>query len=44
MKTVANQLLDWWQDLKQDALLAILEGIFSMTGTENKKFVDVHFP
>lgn len=42
MKTVANQLLDWWQDLKQDALLAILEGIFSMTGTENKKFVDGH--
>lgn len=42
MQTVANQLLDWWADLKQDSLLAILEGVFSMTGAENKKFVDGH--
>lgn len=42
MKTVANQLLDWWEDLKQDSLLAILEGIFSMTKSEDKKFVDGH--
>ena len=42
MRTVANQLLDWWADLKQDELLAILEGVFSMSGTENKKFVDAH--
>ncbi|MSS77384.1 phage coat protein [Anaerococcus sp. AGMB00486] len=42
MRTVANQLLDWWADLKQDSLLAIIEGIFSMTGGENKKFVDTH--
>lgn len=42
MRTVANQLLDWWADLKQDSLLAILEGIFSMTKAEDKKFVDGH--
>lgn len=42
MKTVANQLLDWWEDLKQNSLLAILEGIFSMAKTEDKKFVDGH--
>lgn len=42
MKTVANQLLDWWADLKQDSLLAILEGIFSMSKAEDKKFVDGH--
>lgn len=42
MRTVANQLLDWWADLKQDSLLAILEGIFSMTKSEDKKFVDGH--
>lgn len=42
MKTVANQLLDWWEKLKQDSLLAILEGIFSMSKAEDKKFVDGH--
>ena len=42
MKTVANQLLDWWEDLKQNSLLAILEGIFSMSKAEDKKFVDGH--
>lgn len=42
MKPVANQILDWWADLKQDSLLAILEGIFKMTGANNKKFVDEH--
>lgn len=42
MQSVANQILDWWADLKQDSLLAILEGIFKMTAGENKKFVDTH--
>ncbi len=42
MEPVANQILDWWADLKQDSLLAILEGIFKMTGGNNRKFVDQH--
>lgn len=42
MQSVANQILDWWADLKQDSLLAILEGIFKMTTGNNKKFVDEH--
>ena len=42
MQSVANQILDWWADLKQGSLLAILEGIFKMTGGNNKKFVDAH--
>lgn len=42
MQSVANQILDWWADRKQDSLLAILEGIFKMTTGNNKKFVDSH--
>lgn len=42
MEPVANQILDWWADLKQDSLLAILAGIFKMTGGNNRKFVDSH--
>lgn len=41
-QVVATQLLDWWADVKQDDLLAILEGVFKMTGTENAKFVKEH--
>lgn len=41
-EVVGNQLLDWWSDIKQNDLLAILEGVFSMTGTENTKFVKAH--
>lgn len=42
MQSVANQILDWWADLKQDSLLAILEGIFKMSKAKDKKFVDKH--
>lgn len=42
MDNVARQVAGYWDDIDQDTLLAILDGIFSMTGTENKKFVDAH--
>ncbi len=42
MDNVARQVAGYWDDIDQDTLLAILEGIFAMTGTENKKFVDAH--
>lgn len=42
MENVANQILDWWAERKQDSLLSILEGIFKVTKGENKKFVDTH--
>ncbi|MFO3716117.1 phage coat protein [Anaerococcus cruorum] len=42
MRSVANQILDWWADLKQDSLLAILEGIFKMSKAKDKKFVESH--
>lgn len=42
MDNVARQVSGYWDDIDQDTLLAILDGIFAMTGTENKKFVDAH--
>lgn len=42
MDNVAKQVVDYWQDIDQDTLLAILKGIFSMTGGKNAEFVDKH--
>lgn len=42
MDNVAAQIAEYWDGVDQDTLLAILEGIFSMTGTENLKFVNGH--
>lgn len=42
LENVAQQIADYWNDVDQDTLLHILKGIFSMTGTANKKFVDNH--
>jgi hypothetical protein len=42
MTNVAKQVAEYWDEVDQDTLLAILEGIFSMTGTANLKFVDGH--
>ncbi len=38
----ANEVAEYWDDVDQATLLATLKGVFSMTGTENKKFVDGH--
>lgn len=42
MDNVGRQIAEYWDAVDQDTILAILKGIFSMTGTENKKFVDNH--
>lgn len=42
MGNVARQVSEYWEDVDQDTLLAILEGIFSMTGVGNLAFVDGH--
>ncbi|WP_099335807.1 phage coat protein [Clostridium cadaveris] len=42
MDNVASQVSGYWEDIDQDTLLCILKGIFSMTGTENLKFVNNH--
>lgn len=42
MDNVAQQVAEYWDGVDQDTLLAILSGIFSMTGAENLKFVNGH--
>ena len=42
MTNVAKQVAEYWDEVDQDTLLAILEGIFNMTGAGNLKFVDGH--
>lgn len=42
MDEVAKQIAEYWTEVDQDTILAILQGIFSMTGAGNAKFVDNH--
>lgn len=42
MSNVAKQVSEYWDEIDQDTLLAILEGIFKMTGANNMKFVEGH--
>lgn len=43
MDNVAQQVADYWQDVDEDTILAILEGIFSMSGeTKSAEFVEKH--
>ncbi|AJA42524.1 coat protein (endogenous virus) [Clostridium phage phiCT453A] len=42
MSNVGNQVGEYWDDVDQGILLSILKGIFSMTGTDNLKFVNNH--
>ena len=42
MSNVAQQVATYWEAVDQDVLLSILNGVFSMTGANNLKFVDGH--
>ena len=42
MDNVAEQVAEYWQDIDQDTLLAILKGVFSMTSTKGAAFVAKH--
>ena len=42
MENVAEQINDYWNEIDQDTLVAILKGVFSMTDTPGKKFVKTH--
>ena len=42
MDNVANQVAEYFDEVDQNTLLAILEGIFAMTGTANEEFVKKH--
>ena len=39
---LASEIAHYWDNVDQDTLLAILKGIFSMTGSANLKFVNNH--
>lgn len=38
----AQEVAEFWDDVDQKTILAIMKGIFSMTGAENLKFVNGH--
>ena len=42
MENVAQQIARYWNEVDQDTIVAILKGIFSMTGTANLEFVNGH--
>lgn len=42
MDNVAAQVAEYWTEVDQDTILAVLKGIFSMTGAANLKFVNNH--
>ena len=42
MENVAQQVAEYWDEIDQATLIAILEGIFSMEDTEGAKFVSSH--
>lgn len=42
MDNVAKQVANYWQDIDQDTLLAILRGVFAMTSTKGAEFVKKH--
>ncbi len=42
MDNVAQQVVEYWQDVDQDTLLAVLKGVFSMTSTKGAAFVEKH--
>ena len=42
MQNVAEQIADYKDGLDQDTILAVLKGIFSMTGAKNLEFVNKH--
>lgn len=42
MQNIADQIGEYWDGVDQNTIIAISQGIFSMTGTKNKEFVDNH--
>lgn len=42
MENVAKQVAEYWDDVDQDTLIAELAGVFSMSGTEETKFINTH--
>ena len=42
MENVAQQISEYWQEIDQETLVAILKGVFSMSDAEGVKFVSTH--
>ena len=42
MENVAQQVAEYWDEIDQDTLIAILTGVFGMADVEGAKFVDTH--
>lgn len=42
LEQAANQVGEYWDAVDQQTILSTLKGIFGMTGTANKEFVDGH--
>lgn len=42
MQNIANQVGEYWDEVDQNTILAVLDGIFSMSGTKNLEFVNNH--
>lgn len=42
MQNIAEQVGEYWDGVDQSTIIAILQGIFSMTGTKNLEFVNNH--
>lgn len=42
MQNIANQVGEYWDGIDQTTILAILKGIFAMTGVKNLEFVNNH--
>jgi hypothetical protein len=42
MEEIAKQVSDYWDDFDQKTLLAILQGVFSMTGADCQPFIASH--
>lgn len=42
MANIASQVGEYWDGVDQDTIIAILDGIFAMTGTKNLEFVNNH--
>ena len=42
LENVAQQIAEYWEEVDQATIVHILNGVFAMTDTEGKKFVDGH--
>ncbi len=42
MQNIADQVGEYWDGVDQDTIIAILQGLFAMTGTKNLEFVNNH--